>query len=260
MTNLPPPAGYTSSQLIFEDTFTDNSLNTAHWTVGIGTANQGLWQDNGNLPNPYSAPNANGYNLEYYSPSQVTNGPNGLTITAVRDSTFSSLGYSWKSGNIFSGGKVTVPSAGGYVQWRVNLPDMTTGFWPALWFLDPNSNNEYDLLDAGFTGPGGPNYCVTENLFTRSNRQFQGNPGINLAGQWVTFGVEFKARRSIKSYVNGVLLNTYTVNVPNPIAYELIAGLQVASTSASGWHTVVSANTPSVGNMYINDVQMYKLP
>lgn len=196
--------------------------------------------------------------LQYYSPSQISTGPGGLVLTAERDNSVS--GFSWKSGGLYSGNKLTVPAAGGYVQFRAKLPDMTTGVWPAFWFLGPNSDNEFDLIDAGFTCTGGPNYCVSSKLFAGAQKMFQSNPGVLLAGQWVTYGVEFRAGKSIKTYINGILTSTITDSVPSTIQYELIISLQIASNNANGWHSLTSSSTPSPVHMYVNDVQIYKLP
>jgi hypothetical protein len=36
--------------------------------------------------------------------------------------------------------------------------------------------------------------------------------------------------------------------------------LQIASNNANGWHSLTSSSTPSPVHMYVNDVQIYKLP
>jgi hypothetical protein len=56
-TSLPPPSGYTSSQLIFEDQFTSATLDTTKWNPWLGDDLYGRWGNQGKLPSPYSGTN-----------------------------------------------------------------------------------------------------------------------------------------------------------------------------------------------------------
>jgi hypothetical protein len=259
---MSPPTyagAYTSALLFFEDTFSAGSLDATSWTVGVGTRNGGLWTDAGTLVFPRSGFNHGGFNDEYYDPGQVTTGgPNGLTLTAVPDTTSYAGKYNWKSGSIFS--NFATPAAGCFVQWRVLLPDMTSGAWPKLWFMGPNGENEFDLFSGGLNGPGGPNDCMTVQLFGGGNVQNQYNTSSNLASGWHIFGVELIPGASIKSYLDGVLMDTLSTGIPQPMGYELIFSLMLATAATSPWHAIQSGATPASLKAYCNDIQMYNLP
>jgi hypothetical protein len=219
---------YSVAQLFFEDTFSAGTLDATKWTAGIGTANQGLWTDGGTLIFPRSGYAHGGFHDEYYTSSQVTTGgANGLALTAVPDTTSFPGKYNWKSGSIFTGS--SLPLTGCFVQWRVMLPDMSTGAWPQLIFLGPNGENEFDLYSGGLNGPGGPNDCMTVQLFAGGNVQNQYNTANNLSSGWHIFGVEFVAGVSIKSYLDGVLIDTLTTGIPLLTNYELVFSLAMAT-------------------------------
>ena len=62
---------------------------------------------------------------------------NGLTLTMVPDTKYSSLGYGYRSGVVTTGDKFILRS--GYVQIKAKMSDASRGGWPAIWFIDPNS-------------------------------------------------------------------------------------------------------------------------
>jgi hypothetical protein len=194
---------------------------------------------------------------KYINPTQVaTGGANGLSLTAVPDASSYPGVYNWKSGGIFS--NFALPITGWLVQWRVLLPDMTTGAWPMLWFMGLNGDSEYDLYSGGLNGPGGPNDCLTSQLFLGGNVQNQYNTGVNLASGWHIFAVEYKPGVSLKSWVDGVLMDNITTGLPLfPPSYSMLFTLGMATLASSPWHVTQSASTPGSVVAYCNDVQAY---
>ena len=74
-TPMPPPAGHTAQQLIFDDQFSGTSLNTTNWTTLWGAQGE-VYNDFGILPVPYSGPNdtahgGNGSEIAMFGPSQT---------------------------------------------------------------------------------------------------------------------------------------------------------------------------------------------
>ena len=134
--DMPDPAGYTNQQLIFDDRFSGTSLDTTKWTTSLGA--QGIvWNDNGRLPAPYSAPNvpaSGSADVAMFGPSQVSV-DNGLTLTAQRNTNQYASTYPWISGVVTTEGKFSLPSGGWYVQVKAKMPDMTAGMWPAIWLM-----------------------------------------------------------------------------------------------------------------------------
>ena len=82
--------------------------------------------------------------------------------------------------------------------------------------------------------------------------------GIDLSAGYHTYGMEYRPGQSIKMYLDGVLMNTWTSNIATG-PYEIIMGVQMAH-NASGWHTVIdTSNYPGPFEMDISDVQVYHL-
>jgi len=78
------PAGYTTQQMIFDDQFSGTTLDATKWSAFLG-AQGSAWNDQGNLPAPYSGPNTpSTENVAMFGPSQVSV-DNGLTLTATRN-------------------------------------------------------------------------------------------------------------------------------------------------------------------------------
>src|SRR6516165_12662729 len=76
---MAPPAGYSASQLIFDDRFSGTSLNSAHWNPFM-SGQGGIWNPGG-LPAGDSAAGTR-FHQTYFSPSQVRV-HNGLILTMV---------------------------------------------------------------------------------------------------------------------------------------------------------------------------------
>src|SRR5260370_28356553 len=99
----------------------------------MGGQGDPIWNSDG-LPAGDSAAGAQ-FHQTYFSPSQVTVN-DGLTLTMVPDTRYSSLGYGYRSGVVTTDDKFTLRS--GYVQIKAKMPDASLGAWPAIWFIDPN--------------------------------------------------------------------------------------------------------------------------
>ncbi|HXN60828.1 MAG TPA: hypothetical protein VN886_10285, partial [Acidimicrobiales bacterium] len=143
---MAPPAGYTASQMTFDDAFSGTSLNSSNWTSELAPGSR--WDDE-DLGAPYSSAGSN--QAAYFGPDQVAV-DNGLTLSA-RQTTSSDAGYgkfSWVSGVVTS--NFTLPSTGWYVQIQAQMPDTSDGMWPALWFLPSSSAQEFDGLEGGWQG------------------------------------------------------------------------------------------------------------
>ena len=260
------PAGYTAQQLVFDDNFA--VPNSAKWTTEEGSGGQ-TWNNKGSLPAGYSGNNMpGGTGAAVFNASQLSYGPKGLTITAQQNTTgIQEANFPWISGMINSMGKFTLPTTGWYFQAKIKMPDMTTGMWPAFWFL-PGLNNasqdELDGFEGGMTGgPTGPqNQMSHYDYFSPSGQQAHAtNVGVDMSAGYHVYGVEWKPGPSgtIKYYIDNVLQATYSGNVPMQ-GYEMMIDLQVASVAYPGiasWHTVPVAGQFPVHTMEVAEVQAY---
>jgi hypothetical protein len=270
-----PPAGYTSAQLIFEDTFTTAALDATKWNPWLGTDNYGRWGDQGNLASPYSGPNCpsntcsigNQYEdpYPYGSASNTTGnhmvGGNGnLVMVASPSSHFSSQGYAWATAGISSYGHAYLPAAGGYVQWRAKMPDSRYGAWAGLWMLDTNASNEIDMQESGTgTNLTTVNNNLAVNVHTDSNGQTVIDTGVDLTQDYHIYGLKYIPNKSITFYLDGAAMATYTSGIPN-VQYEIIMDFEFCGVFAgcAGWHTVGDpANHPGPFEFDVNDVQIY---
>ena len=125
-------------ELVWEEDFDGNSLNTDNWTYDSPT---GVWNWGDNKE------------LQYYSPDNVSVGPDGeggnaLIITAKKETRG---GYQFTSGRIHTRGKQSFRY--GKVEARIKLPVLANGLWPAFWMLGTKNiwpaSGEIDILEAG---------------------------------------------------------------------------------------------------------------
>jgi len=255
------PAGYSAGQLIFDDRFSGTSLNSARWNTFMAGQGGQVWNSNG-LPAGDSAAGTF-FHQTYFSPAQATV-HNGLTLTMVRDTRYSSLGYGYRSGVVTTLGKFTLRS--GYVQIKAKMSDASAGGWPAIWFLDPNSgggSQEIDLQEGGFTaaGAGLPERTPENNIFVSTYHTPSGqqsgasyatpkpmNAGFNI------YGMEYIPGRSIKTYFNGRLVGSWTQNI-STTPYEIVIWNSQAAVKASGFHTTGEPAQPSY--LHVAEVQVY---
>ena len=260
---MAPPAGYSAGQLVFDDQFSGRALNPAHWSTRMGGQGDPTW-NSGGLPAGDSAAGAY-FHQTYFSPSQVSVN-DGLSLTMVPDTRYSSRGYGYRSGVVTTNGKFTLRS--GYVQIKAKMPDASAGGWPAIWFLDPDGgggSQEIDLQEGGFTvkGAGLPGRTPENNVFVSTYHTPSGsqsdfshataepmNAGFNV------YGMEYIPGRSIKTYFNGKLVGSWTRNV-STTPYEIVIWNTQASAKASGFHTAGESPDPSV--LSVSEVQVYGL-
>jgi beta-glucanase (GH16 family) len=260
---LAPPAGYSASQLILDDHFSGTSLNSAHWNTFMAGQGGQFWNSDG-LPAGDSAPGTF-FHQTYFSPSQVRVN-DGLTLTMVPDTKYSSLGYRYRSGVVTTRGKFTLRS--GYVQIKARMSDASRGGWPAIWFIDPSGgggSQEIDLQEGGFTpaGAGLPSGTPENKIFvstyhTPSDRQsdFSYATPKPMNARFNIYGMEYIPGRSIKTYFNGTLVGSWTQNI-STTPYEIVIWNTQASVNASGFHT--TGGSPNPSDMSVAEVQVYAL-
>lgn len=260
---MAPPAGYSASQLIFDDKFSGTSLNSAHWNTFMDGQGDRIW-NSGGLPAGDSAAGTH-FHQTYFSPSQVTVS-DGLTLTMVPDTRYSSLGYGYRSGVVTTGYKFTLRS--GYVQIKAKMSEASSGGWPAIWFIDPSSgggSQEIDLQEGGFTpkSVGLPDGTPENKVFVSTYHTPSGsqsdftyttpkpmNAGFNI------YGMEYIPGRSIKTYFNGRLVGSWTQNI-STTPYEIVIWNAQAAVNTSGFHTTGESLNPS--DLSVAEVQAYTL-
>jgi beta-glucanase (GH16 family) len=261
---MAPPVGYSAGQLIFDDQFSGTSLNSAHWNTFMVGQGDAAWNSDG-LPAGDSATGPR-FHLTYFSPSQVTVS-NGLSLTMVPDSKYSSLGYRYRSGVVTTGGKFKLRS--GYVQVKAKMSDASGGGWPAIWFIDPSSgggSQEIDLQEGGFTptAVGLPRGTPENKIFvstyhtpsgTQSDFSYVTPKPMN--ARFNIYGMQYIPGRSIKTYFNGRLVGSWTQNI-STTPYEIVIWNTQASINASGFHTIGESPDPS--DLSVAEVQVYALP
>jgi len=261
---MAPPAGYSAGQLIFDDQFSGTSLNSAHWNAFMGGQGGQFWNSD-DLPAGDSA-TGTFFHQTYFSPSQVTV-RNGLTLTMVPDTRYSSLGYGYRSGVVTTVHKFALRS--GYVQIKAKMSDASQGGWPSIWFIDPNSGGgaqEIDLQEGGFTptGAGLPSGTPVNKIFVST---YHTPSGVQSAFSYITpkpmnarfniYGMQYIPGRSIKTYFNGTLVGSWTQNI-STTPYEIVIWNTQANGNASGFHT--TGESPNPSHLSVAEVQAYALP
>jgi beta-glucanase (GH16 family) len=245
MTALAATLGYAANRLQWNEPFVGPTLDATKWIPDIADQN-GIWRKS--VPAPLSAANSGGFAAEYYDPAQLTLN-NGLTITAVRST--AQAGYTWKSGCICTHGKLAIPS--GLVLVKMQQPDSSSGMWPSVWMLE--GGGEIDIQEGGYISGNVPNRAIARNLHTCSNSQVIKDTGVDLSAGYNIFGMEYKPGVSVKTFLNGTTIATYTSSVPTG-AYTLLLNLMVAQNAT--WHSALSTSTPSPSVMRVAGVQWYQ--
>ena len=273
-TQLPPPAGYTTTQLLYEDQFNTPSLDTSKWNPWIGDDTYGRWGDYGALPYPYSGVNcnsacSNSYQIMYYDPypygygtnisgNHLVGGNGHLAEIADLNAHFSNLGYSWASSAVTSYGHMYLPATGGYVQWHAKMPDSRYGAWASLWLLS-TGGAEMDIQESGYpTGSAPVNNVLASHWQGSGGSENHQDTGMDLSAAYHTYGIEYKPGQSWKVYLDGKLMATWTSGVPTS-AYQVLMDLEIAGPNTNGWHTVASSANPGPFEFDIDDVQIYSL-
>lgn len=260
---MAPPPGFSTGQLVFDDQFTGTSLDAAHWNTFMTGQGDRIWNPSGLPPGDSAA--GTRVHQTYFSPSQVTVN-NGLNLTMVPSSAYSSLGYGYKSGVVTSSENFML--RGGYVQIKAKMSAASRGGWPAIWFIDPNGgggSQEIDLQEGGFspTDAGLPSGTPENNVFVSTYHMPSGgqsdfgyatptpmNAGFNV------YGMEYDPGRSIKTFYDGRLVGSWTHDI-STTPYEIVIWNSQASDGASGYHTTGTSPDPS--ELSVAEVQSYAL-
>jgi hypothetical protein len=275
-TSLPPPAGYSTSQLIFEDSFASSSLDTSKWNPWLGDDLYGRWGDQGALSSPYSGMNcdstcSNSYQIMYYDPYPygyaantagghlLGGGSGNLALVAKPSSYFGALGYRWASSAVSTYGKAYLPATGGYVQWHAKMADSRYGAWAGLWLLSANGA-EMDVQESGYPhGSTNVNNVLASHWQGSGGSQVIQDTGKDLSAAYHTYGIEYIPGKSWTVYLDGQLMATWTSGVPNA-QYQVLIDLEIAGSNAAGWHTVADpTNQPGPFELDIDNVQIYSL-
>jgi hypothetical protein len=240
------------SRTLFDDAFAGHSLNRDHWNPYICDSNSNgrPWLTQPGVAVDSSAIGVkNGRNAADDLPSAIRV-DDGLALTTYRGT--EAAGYSWTGSVICSRptsnnfGSGTVHTAGfifadARVEVRAKMPDLTSGQWPAIWFLPAFENNgaEIDLFEGGFLAPG--NNCRTD-----------------LSAGYHTYSLEYRQGSSVKFFFDDSNVYTTTRNVPvGP--YFIILSNSIASPRTASWHTQVSNSTSAINLMHISNVRVLAL-
>lgn len=263
---LSAPAGFASSDLVFEENFSGTALDSDwHPYLTSNAANGWPWNSNGSGGSGMG----NQFNAEYDMPSQVSvsNGQLGLTATQQPVNGVaqgSAQTFPVTSGAVSSYGNFEFD--GGYLQISMKAPS-GDGAWPALWLLPGNGaggsgdNFEIDMQEGGFTGSGPANQAFSYHLHTPSGT-FGGvvDSGVDLTAGFHTYGINWDPGQSITWYLDGKQMAQVTsAQAPIPTEpMELIMSNQVGNSNAAGWHTALDSSTPSSMQMQVDGVQLYQ--
>jgi hypothetical protein len=260
------------SRTLFGDAFAGHSLNRDHWNPYICDSNSDgrPWLTQPGVAMDSSAIGVkNGRNAAYDLPSAIRV-DDGLALTTYRGT--EAAGYSWTGSVICSRptsnnfGSGTVHTAGfifadARVEVRAKMPDLTSGQWPAIWFLPAFKNNgaEIDLFEGGFLAGGiNPNQIMAIKLFSPGNQQQIVDCRTDLSADYHTYSLEYRQGSSIKFFFDDSNVYTTTRNVPvGP--YFIILSNSIASPRTASWHTQVSNSTPATNLMHISNVRVLAL-
>jgi Glycosyl hydrolases family 16 len=258
--------------VLFDDDFTGPSLNRSRWNPYICDNNSKGWPW---LIQPSVAVASsaiggkNGLNAAYALPSAI-GVHDGLTLNTYRGTT--AAGYSWTgsvmcsrpTSNDFGSG--TVHTAGftfadARVEVRAKMPDLTSGQWPAIWFLPAPGGKgaEIDLFEGGFlTDKISPNQVMAVDLINRDNGQQFLDCHTDLSAGYHTYSMEYRQGRSIKLFFDDRNVYTYTRNVPAG-PYFIVLSNSMASAHTASWHTQMGTSTPSINMMQVSSVRVLAL-
>jgi beta-glucanase (GH16 family) len=265
---LSTPAGYSSSDLVFQDEFSGTTLgSTWHNYITSNAAKGAPWNSNGAGGSGPGGP----YDADYHMPSQVTLSNGTLNLTATQASITGNNQGKTQTFPITSGAASSYGNfefTGGYLQISMKAPS-GDGAWPGLWLLpgkgagNSGDNFEIDIQEGGYTGSGPANQAFSAALHT-PNGTFQKvvDTGVDLTADFHTYAIDWVPGKSITWYLDGKQIAQVTsAQVPIPSQpMELIMDNQVANSNTTGWHTVLNNSTPSKMVMQIDAVQLYQKP
>ncbi|TIT01735.1 family 16 glycosylhydrolase [Mesorhizobium sp.] len=263
---LSAPAGFASSDLVFEENFSGTALDS-DWNTYItsNAANGWPWNDNGSGGSTPGGP----YNADYDMPSQVSVSNGTLDLTAIQQpisgmNQGTAQTFPITSGAVSSYGNFEFN--GGYLQISMKAPS-GDGAWPGLWMMpgegagSSGDNFEIDIQEGGFTGSGPADQNFAWHLHGPSG--VAGgvvDSGVDLTAGFHTYGINWVPGESITWYLDGKQMAQVTsaqVEIPDQ-PMELMMNNAVANSNATGWHTALDSSTPSSMQMQIDDVQLYQ--
>jgi beta-glucanase (GH16 family) len=158
---LSAPAGFTSSNLVFQENFSGTALDSYwHNYITSNAAGGWAWNDNGSGGSGPGGP----YNADYEMPSGVSV-TNGLNLAATQQPVSglnqgTAQTFPITSGAVSSYGNFEFN--GGYLQISMKAPS-GDGAWPGLWLMpgkgagSSGDNFEIDMQEGGYTGSGPAN-------------------------------------------------------------------------------------------------------
>lgn len=261
------------SSLIFEDDFTDATLNSIYWNPYVTSNPSGWpWSMQAGQPQPSSSTDIPyGSTLDYDLPSFVSTG-SSTNLVLKAQSGSSAEGYSWTGSvissyptqNNWGSGVINTPGftfQDVYVEVKAKMPYSGNGDWPAIWFLAAPGYNgaEIDLFEGGFTlGSVDPDRIFACDYHGGGATQQKTDTGSNISDGYHIFGLEYSSGNYVKMFFDNVLMCSYTTNPPTG-EYFLILNHAIAASSTSSYHSQVTASTLSPSYMYVEYVKIYDL-
>lgn len=267
---LKAPAGFTTAQLRFSDTFGGMQLATSRWSSYIASAGSAgiAWNSNGHGGSSLDR-QGRFSNLEYDLPSQV-HVAGGLTLLARRVATPGMLGdsprtYSWRSGAVSTVGKFSLD--GGYVQIEALMPS-ASGMWPGLWLLPApgtashSDNFEVDMFEGGYLGTASATSGNFAWALHTPSVEPRGviNTGVDLSANYHVYGLDWIPGKSLTWYFdNRRVAQVTSTQAPIPDEpMELIMNLGVAGSGAGSFHSLTGPTAAGSGAMVVHSVQIYE--
>lgn len=263
---LSTPTGYSADNLVYQEGFDGNTLNTAwHKYITSKAANGSPW----NSYNGGSGPGGP-YEAEFDMPGQVSVHDGVLDITSSKApitgmNQGSVMNYPMTSGVVSSYGNFEF--TGGLLQVSMKQPS-GNGAWPGIWLMpgsgsSAGDNFEIDIQEGGYTGKGPVNQAFQWHIHT-PNGDLGGviDTGVDLTADFHTYAIDWQPGKSITWYLDGKQMAQVTsAQLPIPKEpMELILDSQWANSKAAGWHSTVDSTTPTTTHMLVDGVQLYQKP
>ena len=245
-------AGYTSSQMTMDDTFSGGSVNSSNWNTEVDPGT--VW-DNADF----------GSGLLHRRQDQR----GGVLLIRsgrrrqrphpdVRETNSSDIGYSkgfdWVSAP--SRPRTRCPPPAGTSRSAPRCPTAPTACGPPCGSCRPARprSSTASRVAGRARAPTSRATATCSPLGPAARRGSTGGAALN-AG-YNTYGFQYIPGQSVTAYLNGKQVYQASGSVASE-AYYLIIELQVASSSTSGWHTSLSSSTPNPSTMNIAEVQIY---
>jgi beta-glucanase (GH16 family) len=215
---IPAKPGY---KLVFNDEFAGTKLNRKQWATSL----------------PWG--NTNQDELQYYTPSALTQHDGLLHITASKESMG---GRRYTSGVISTAHRFLFTY--GYTEMRAQVP-AGTGLWSAFWLVSPDSdsNEEADILEVLGSDPSKGYAVLHYGTLTEKRKSLGTYRNPDLSAGFHTIALDWQPD-SMVWYVDGVERYRVSANVPSGRMY-LLANLTVGGekswASAPDRYTVFPA-------------------